>query len=44
MAPLIDGSVSGDQWGKLAVTLALWLVLPMVLGFVRLTKREVKSA
>lgn len=42
--PLWDGTVHGSQWGKAAVATVLWLVVPMVIGFVRLNKREVKSA
>lgn len=37
-APL-DG---GAHWGKVAVTTAFWVVLPLVLGAVRLLRHEVK--
>jgi len=42
MSPLGDGSTSGDQWAKLATSALVWIVLPMVLGTLRLIRREVK--
>lgn len=32
----------GDQWTQLAVTTAVWLVLPLAVGMVRLARAEVK--
>lgn len=43
-SPIMMGEAHGDDWTKFAVAQCLWLVLPMVLGFIRLTKREVKSS
>ena len=39
---LLGGAVSGDQWWHLALTTALWLVLPLTLGTWRLLRAEVK--
>lgn len=44
LSPLYDGSMHGDDWPKLAVSLLIWLVLPMVVGIWRMTHSEVKSA
>jgi ABC-type transport system involved in multi-copper enzyme maturation permease subunit len=40
--PLIDTSMSGDQWAHLAVSGLLWLVLPLVVGVRRVLRTEVK--
>lgn len=37
-----NGHVSGEDWAKVAVSVALWVGVPMVLGFMRLHRREVK--
>jgi ABC-2 type transport system permease protein len=42
MEPLTDGSLSGDGWGKLAVSSVVWIVLPLLAGSYRLIRREVK--
>jgi ABC-2 type transport system permease protein len=42
MEPLAGGSVAGDDWGKLATSSVVWIVVPMVLGTIRLLRREVK--
>lgn len=44
LSPLYDGSMHGDDWPKLAVSLLIWLALPMVVGIWRMTHSEVKSA
>jgi len=36
-----DAALTGTEWAKLAASLGLWVVLPGVLGLVRLLKREV---
>ena len=43
-SPIMMGEANGDDWAKFAVAQLIWLVIPMVLGFIRLNKREVKSA
>jgi hypothetical protein len=39
---LINGSIVGDQWTQLAVTSAVWLVLPLAAAVVLLRRSEVK--
>ncbi|MEU5553939.1 MULTISPECIES: ABC transporter permease [unclassified Micromonospora] len=41
MGPLFTPEVTAGQWARLAVSLLVWLVLPMVVGLVRTTRREV---
>ena len=40
--PLFDGVVSGAQWQHLAVSGALWFVLPLVVGLLLVRRAEVK--
>lgn len=40
--PLYDGSASGDDWARLAVSTAIWIGIPLVLGLLRMVRREVK--
>jgi ABC-type transport system involved in multi-copper enzyme maturation permease subunit len=40
--PLIEGSVSGEQWAQLAVSGFIWLVLPLAVGLWRVLRAEVK--
>ncbi len=42
MEPLARGEVHGEDWGKLATSTLVWIVLPLVLGTLRLIRREVK--
>lgn len=39
---LMDGGLSGDQWAHLAVTSMVWLVIPLIVGIVRVLRAEVK--
>jgi ABC-2 type transport system permease protein len=42
-APLLDGSnLSGKEWTQLAVTVAIWVVLPFLAGLWRVLRAEVK--
>lgn len=42
-SPLFDAShLSGEQWAQLAVSSAIWILLPFVLGWIRVTRAEVK--
>ncbi|MGB7449233.1 MAG: ABC transporter permease [Ornithinimicrobium sp.] len=42
-APLLTGqSLTGEQWAQLAVTVAIWVALPMLVGVCRVLRREVK--
>jgi ABC-2 type transport system permease protein len=40
--PLIEGSISGEQWAQLAVSGFIWLVLPLAIGLWRVLRAEVK--
>jgi ABC-2 type transport system permease protein len=42
MEPLFENEMAGGDWGRLATSLALWLLLPLVLGLLRLRRAEVK--
>ena len=39
--PLTNGSMTAASWGPLAVSVAIWVVLPLAVGAVRLVHREV---
>lgn len=39
---LMNGGLSGDQWAHLAVTSLVWLVIPLIVGVVRVLRAEVK--
>ncbi|SCG72554.1 ABC-2 family transporter protein [Micromonospora echinaurantiaca] len=41
MEPLLTPDVTGEQWSRLAVSLLVWLVVPLVAGLVRTLRREV---
>jgi ABC-2 type transport system permease protein len=43
-APLVENEMASGDWGRLAVSAAIWIVLPLVLGLLRLQRAEVKSA
>jgi ABC-2 type transport system permease protein len=40
--PLIEGSISGEQWAQLAVSGFIWLVLQLAVGLWRVLRAEVK--
>ncbi len=40
MEPLFTPDVTGGQWARLAVSLLVWMVLPLVAGLVRTLRRE----
>lgn len=42
MEPLSRGDVQGDGWGKLATSMLVWIAVPLILGTLRLLRREVK--
>ncbi len=42
MAPLFEEALSATQWGRLATSLALWLVLPIAVGFWRFARSDVR--
>ncbi|HEX3813724.1 MAG TPA: ABC transporter permease [Mycobacteriales bacterium] len=42
LTKLSDEHVSGKSWAQIATTLALWLLVPLALGLIRLNRHEVK--
>jgi ABC-2 type transport system permease protein len=40
--PLIDTTISGQEWGHLATSGAIWLLLPLLIGIWRIRRAEVK--
>ncbi|MEU7573612.1 ABC transporter permease [Micromonospora sp. NPDC049240] len=41
MAPLLSPDMTAGQWGRLGVSLAVWMVVPLVAGLIRTMRREV---
>ncbi|TDB70751.1 ABC transporter permease [Micromonospora sp. KC723] len=41
LEPLLGAEVTAGQWGRLAVSLLVWLALPLAAGLVRVMRREV---
>lgn len=41
MEPLFTSHVTGEQWGRIAVSLLVWMVLPLAAGLFRTLRREV---
>lgn len=39
---LLEPAMTGRDWARLGVSAAVWIVLPMLLGLVRLARREIK--
>ncbi|MDN5765880.1 MAG: ABC transporter permease [Humibacillus sp.] len=42
MQPLFSGSMSGEQWAQLGTSVAVWIVVPLVVGILLLRRAEVK--
>lgn len=42
MAMLSDTWVTGEQWAQFGTSTALWVLLPLAVGFWRVTRKEVK--
>ena len=41
--PLFSGvDMTGEQWAQLAIASAIWILLPFVLGLVRVMRAELK--
>lgn len=40
--PLLTGGMTGGDWGRLATSAALWVLLPLVVGTIRVLRHEVK--
>jgi ABC-2 type transport system permease protein len=41
-SPLINGSIAGNEWGHLATSGLIWLVVPLAIGVWRIRRAEVK--
>lgn len=41
-APLLDGTLHGADWARLGTAVAVWFGVPLALGILRLTRREIK--
>ncbi|MGW4461276.1 ABC transporter permease [Micromonospora sp. NPDC004704] len=39
--PLTTADVTSGQWGRLGVSVAVWVLLPLVAGLIRIVRREV---
>jgi hypothetical protein len=39
--PLTDGAMTGGQWARLGVSAAVWVLVPLIAGTVRMLRREV---
>ena len=39
--PMYEGTLSGDGWTHLGASLAVWLVLPFVVGWLRIERGEI---
>ena len=42
MQPLFGGDLTGEQWAQLGTSVAVWVVLPLVVGILLLRRAEVK--
>jgi ABC-2 type transport system permease protein len=42
MTPLLEETLSSTQWARVATSLALWLALPLALGFWRVARSDVR--
>ena len=41
-SPMIEEALSGTQWARVAATAALWILLPLAIGALRITRGEVR--
>lgn len=41
LAPLAGGHLTGESWAKVAATVAVWALLPLAAGCVRLARRDI---
>ena len=42
MGPMVEELLSGTEWARVATTLALWLLLPLLIGVWRIARGEVR--
>jgi ABC-type transport system involved in multi-copper enzyme maturation permease subunit len=40
--PLLEEGVTAEEWARAGTSLAVWLLIPLLAGLIRLTRREVK--
>lgn len=40
--PLMEGDASGQDWAKMLVSSAVWIAIPIIVGLIRVNRREVK--
>jgi ABC-2 type transport system permease protein len=41
---MVDRTLSADEWAKFGTSMALWLVVPLAIGLVRIAKGEIRAA
>ncbi len=41
--PLLERTLTGEEWAQLGTSMALWLVLPLAIGLWRIAKGEIRS-
>jgi hypothetical protein len=41
-APLAEGALTGTEWARVGTTLALWLLLPLLIGLWRVRRGEIR--
>lgn len=44
LQPLLEAKMTGLAWAHLAVSVAIWVVLPLTIGLWRMVRSEVKSS
>lgn len=42
MGKLVEDTFSGNQWARLATSVALWTLLPLVVGWIRVARSDVR--
>lgn len=42
LAPLFEGSLTGEQWAQVGTSVSVWVVLPLLVGMIMLNRAEVK--
>jgi ABC-2 type transport system permease protein len=42
MAPILEETLSATQWARVAASLALWMVVPIAIGFWRVVRSDVR--
>jgi ABC-2 type transport system permease protein len=42
--PMLERTLSGEEWAQLGTSMALWLVLPLAIGLFRIAKGEIRAA